>query len=71
MQDSKKMTKVFDLSVQEIEKVLSGKSAITDITKVASAAMATYSRVKSTEVHELALQIMMDRQGIRMKELEV
>jgi len=62
-QDSKKMKKAFDLSVDEIEKVLDRKKPITDITKLAGVTLAAYSRVKSTEMHDKALEIMLTKIG--------
>lgn len=66
--DSSKMERVFELSVEEIERVLNKKCAITDVTKIASSALATYSRIRSTEVHELGLQLVMARMGAKKLE---
>ncbi len=62
-QDSRKMKKAFDMAVDEVEAVLSRKKTITDITKLAGITIATYSRVKSTEMHDKALEIMIERKG--------
>ena len=63
--DSEKMSKVFDLAVSELEQVLDRKKAITDITKIAAGTVANYSRIKSTEIHELGLKLMMEKNGIK------
>lgn len=57
--DSNAMKKVFSLSLEEIESVLDGKKAITDVTKLAACTLTNYSRVKSTEIHDKALEIML------------
>lgn len=57
--DSEAMKNVFHLSLGEIEKVLAGKVSITDLTKVAAGTLTNYSRIKSTEIHEKALEIML------------
>lgn len=67
--DSQRMSKVFDLAVTEVEKILSGKSRITDITKVAASSIATYSRIRSTEVHEMALRLMIEKNDAGIKQL--
>lgn len=63
--DSQKMAKAFDLAVNELEAVLGRTKAITDITKIAAGTVANYSRIKSTEVHELGLKLMMKKNGIK------
>lgn len=59
--DSSAMGKVFSLSLEEIESVLDRKKAITDVTKLASASLSNYSRIKSTEIHDKALEIMLGK----------
>lgn len=59
--DSKAMEKVFELALKEIEAVLDSKTNISDVTKLACAALGGYSRIKSTEVHNKALEIAMGR----------
>ena len=63
--DSEKMSKAFDLAVAELEQVLAKKKSITDVTKIAAGTVANYSRIKSTEVHELGLKLMMKKNGIK------
>jgi hypothetical protein len=65
--DSMSMNRVFKLSVGEIEDVLSRKKAITDVTKVAAVTLSGYSRIKSTEIHEIALMSMLERKGEQVK----
>lgn len=68
MKETDKMSKVFDLAVNEIEKVLSDKKAITDKTKVSVASLGVYSRLRSAEVHEEALKIMVQKHNFRITE---
>lgn len=66
--DSERMTKAYGLAVKELEQVLDRKKPITDVTKIAAGTVANYSRIKSTEVHEMGLKLMMQKNGI--KEIE-
>jgi hypothetical protein len=59
--DSQIMHKAFVLSMEEIEMVLTGKREGTDLTRLASATVSSYTRVKSTEIHEKGLDLMMKR----------
>lgn len=54
--DSQEMRKAFELAVKEIVAVLERKKDITDITKVAAGTLGNYTRIKSTEVHEMGLK---------------
>jgi hypothetical protein len=63
--DSKRMRKAFELSIEEIESVLQRKRAITDVTRVAANTLSNYSRVKSTEIHDKALELMVARKDIK------
>jgi hypothetical protein len=63
------MQKVFRLSIAEIEAVLSRSKAITDVTRVAANTLSNYSRIKSTEIHDKALEIMLTRKDIGTKAL--
>ncbi len=63
--DSKKMAGAFDLAVKELEAVLGRKKSITDVTKIAAGTVANYSRIKSTEVHEMGLKLMMKKNNIK------
>jgi hypothetical protein len=63
--DSKVMERAFKLAIQEIEEVLSRKKPITDITRVAANTVSNYSRIKSTEIHDKALELMMARKDIK------
>ena len=67
--DSRAMQKVFKLSIAEIEAVLSRSKAITDVTRVAANTLSNYSRIKSTEIHDKALEIMLRRKYIGVKAL--
>lgn len=64
-EDSIKMKRAFDLAVDEIENVLGRKKTITDITRLAGVTVATYSRVKSTEMHDKALEIMLSKKQLK------
>ena len=46
--DSKRMEKVFDLAITEIEAVLARKKPVTDLTRLAGASLSNYSKIKST-----------------------
>ena len=59
--DSEAMEKAFSLCLKEIESVLGGERGITDLTKLAAATLGGYSRIKSTEIHDKALEIMLAR----------
>lgn len=63
--DSKAMSKAFALAMKEIEDVLERKKPITDITKVAANTVSNYSRIKSTEIHDKALELMIARKDIK------
>ena len=68
--DSQKMSKAFSLAVTELEQVLSRKKPITDLTKIAGGTVANYSRIKSTEIHEMGLRISMVKNDIKLIEAE-
>lgn len=68
--DSRVMGKAFRLAMQEIEEVLERKKPITDITKVAANTVSNYSRIKSTEIHDKALELMIARKDIKMIEMD-
>lgn len=59
--DSKAMQGIFALALEEIEEVLAAKRNMSDITKLAAATLSNYSRIKSTEIHDKALEIMLSR----------
>jgi len=60
--DTQRMEKVFLLAIEEIERVLSRQKAITDITKTAVVTLSNYSRLKSAEIHEKALDVLLTKQ---------
>lgn len=64
-EDSRLMSKAFKLAMKEIEEVLDRKKPITDITKVAANIVSNYSRIKSTEIHDKALELMIARKDIK------
>ena len=64
--DSQEMREAFKLAVRELEQVLGKKKSITDVTKVAAGTVANYSRIKSTEIHEMGLKIMMEKNNIKL-----
>ena len=61
MKDTLMLEKAFRLSVKEVEKVLGQKKGITDKTRLASATIGNYAKIKSVEVHEYALDVAMSR----------
>ena len=56
MQSSEKMARVFELAVQELERVFSNEKSPTDKTKMAVSSIGIYSRLKSQENARLSLQ---------------
>jgi len=69
-EDSQIMAKAFKLAMIEIEAVLDRKKPITDITRVAANTVSNYSRIKSTEIHDKALELMIARKDIRAIEMK-
>jgi hypothetical protein len=63
--DSREMKKVFRLALDEIEVVLRREKAISEVTRVAANTLSNYSRVKSTEIHDKALELMMARRDMK------
>lgn len=63
--DSDLMKKSFQLSVKELEAVLDRKKSFTDITKLAATTLNSYSKIRSTEVHEKGLEIMLMKQDVK------
>jgi hypothetical protein len=59
------MEVVFNLAIDEIESVLNHEKAITDVTRLAANTLSNYSRLKSTEIHDKALEIMLIRNNLR------
>jgi len=64
--DSERMRKAFDLAMKEIEEVLERKKIITDVTRLAANTVSNFSRIKSTEIHDKALEIMITRKDIKL-----
>lgn len=64
-EDSRTMGGAFKLAMKEIEEVLERKKPITDVTKIAANTVSNYSRIKSTEIHDKALELMMARKDIK------
>ncbi len=63
--DSKKMSKVFLLSIAEIEEVLERKKKISDVTRVAATTLSNYARLRSAEIHDRALDVMIANKNIK------
>lgn len=55
--DSDSMRKVFDLSVKEIEEVLSNKKSITDTTRLAASSLLSYGKIKTCDLQEEAMRL--------------
>lgn len=68
MRDSTAMQASFRLSMKEIELVLAGKKKITDLTKLAANTVSNYAKIRSTEVHDKALEIALMRRAMRIPE---
>ena len=51
--------------MKEIEDVLDRKKSITDVTRVAANTVSNYSRIKLTEIHDKALELMIARKDIK------
>ena len=69
-EDSKTMSRAFKLAMKEIEEVLDRKKPITDITRVAANTVSNYSRIKTTEIHDKALELMIARKDIKFIEMK-
>jgi hypothetical protein len=65
-QDSNTMKRSFQLAVEELEAVLSRKKPITDLTKVAANTVSNYAKIRSTEIHDKGLEILMMRKDIKV-----
>ncbi len=63
--DSKRMWTAFDLAMKEIEDVLSRKKHPTDLTRMAAAVVSSYSRIKTTEIHNKALELVIARKDLK------
>lgn len=66
--DSKAMEKAFQLSIDEITGVLEGKRTNTEITRLAANTLSNYSRIKSTETHDKALELMIVSKDLKVIE---
>jgi len=64
-QDTEAMGDLFNLCVKEIRDVLTRKATMTDITRLAAATLSNYTRLKSTEIHDKAIELMMTRKDIK------
>jgi hypothetical protein len=63
--DSNLMRKAFKGSVHEIEVILESNKEPTQKTKISCQFIGAFSRVKSTEVHEMGLAIMAKKIAIK------
>lgn len=63
-----RMKKHYELSLDEIEKVLSDKKPITDKTRLAANVVSNYAKLKQSEVHDKGLEIM--REKMQLKAIE-
>lgn len=64
-EDTRTMKKVFSLAVKEVEAALGRTKPITDITRLAGNTLSSYSRIKSSEIHDKALEILLARKDLR------
>jgi len=64
-QDTESMRKLFDLCVKEIEAVMDKRKTITDVTRLAANTLSNYSRLKSSEIHDKAIELMIERKDIK------
>lgn len=63
--DTESMEKVFNLCIKKIEDVLDRKKTITDVTRLAANTLSNYSRLKSSEIHDKAIELMIARKDIK------
>jgi len=64
-EDTESMKAVFHLAIAEIESVLQRKKSITDVTRLAANTLSNYSRIKSSEIHNKAIELMIVRKDIK------
>ena len=62
--DSQSMRESFRLAMREIEAVLAKKKKITDLTKLAANTVSNYAKIRSTEVHDKALEVVLMRRSL-------
>ena len=62
-QDSEALRPAFLLAAKHLESYLDGKTAGSDKIKVAAITVNGYAKVRSTEIHDKALEIMMAKRG--------
>lgn len=65
-EDSQEMKSSFKLAMRELEAVLDRKKPLTDLTKVAANTVSNYAKIKSSEVHDKGLEIMLMRKEMQM-----
>jgi hypothetical protein len=63
-EDNEKIKKALNLSLDEIIHVLENKQKITDRTKMATATFMGYTRLRSTQVHQRALEVAVARKDV-------
>lgn len=67
-QDTQVMATVFRLAVKELEEVLSHRKTPTDLTRIASNTASTYGKIKSAEIHDKALELLIARKDLKLIE---
>jgi len=61
--DTDSMKEIFKLSIEEVKQVLNGARSITDVTKIAAITISNYTRLKSAEIHDKAIEVMLARKN--------
>jgi len=67
-EDTRAMKKVFNLAIRELEEVLDHKKTPTDLTRIASNTASTYGKLKSAEIHDKALELLIARKDLKFIE---
>ena len=68
--DSESMRSIFLLSIKEIEETLNGKKKISDNTRLAAATLLSYSKIKTADIQEKALEIGIRGAGRQLKAID-
>jgi len=67
-EDTTTWKKAFRLAAREIEEVLDHKKTPTDLTRIASNTGSTYAKLKSAEIHDKALELLIARKDMKLIE---
>jgi hypothetical protein len=67
-EDTETWKPAFKLAAKEIEEVLSHRKLPTDLTRIASNTGSTYAKLKSAEIHDKALELLITRNDLKLIE---